>query len=61
MSTLIHFAVNVRTDGVPVAAAALVDIGVEPRAFAEDVLARAEREEGSLRDARAKIRAKGEA
>ncbi len=61
VSTLIHFAMNVSSDGVPVRAAALQDLGVNPRALADRVLERVVAEESSLIAARAKVRAKGEA
>lgn len=61
VSTLIHFALNVSTDGVPVPASSLGDAGVDPRRLARDVLARVEREQQSLDAARHVVRAKGEA
>jgi hypothetical protein len=61
VSTLIHFAVNVTTAGTPVPTASLADLGVDPRAFADEVLARAAVEHEGILAARAKVRAKGEA
>lgn len=61
VSTLTHFALNVTTGGVPVAAAAgLAELGVDPAPFAADVLQRLVAEEESLTTARAKVRARGE-
>jgi hypothetical protein len=61
VSTLIHFAVNVGNAGTPVATAALADLGVEPRAFADALLERAAREQASLETARCKVRPRPEA
>lgn len=61
VSSLIHFAVNVVTDGVPVPAVGLAELGVDPRAFGERLLAAAHREMESVAAARAQVRAKGEA
>lgn len=61
VSTLLHFAVNVRNDGTPVPTSALDDAGVDADAFARALLAAAGREEASIRAARAKVRSKGEA
>lgn len=60
VSTLVHFAVNATPGGAPVATATLRDLGVEPRDFAERLLARAAGEQASIAIARAKVRAKGE-
>ena len=61
VSTLIHLAVNVSPSGAPVPVASLAELGVEPEAFAREVLDRTAREVESVRRARAKVRAKGEA
>ena len=61
VSSLIHFAVNVENGGAPVPTAALAELGHEPRAFATTVLDRVAAEERSIRIARTKVRAKGEA
>jgi len=60
VSTLIHFAVNATQGGAPVAIAALADLGVEPRAFAQRLLQRVAEEQISIQTARCKVRAKGE-
>lgn len=61
VSTLIHFAVNVTSSGVPVRCAALADLGVEPEGFAHALLQRAAEEHASILVARAKVRGKDEA
>lgn len=61
VSSLLHFAVNVTTDGTPVPTAGLLELGVTAEEFAEDVLRRVAGEEASMQDARVKVRAKGEA
>lgn len=61
VSTLVHFALNVTNAGTPVPTAALTELGIEPREFAEGVLARVVAEQASMATARAKVRAKGEA
>lgn len=38
VSSLIHFAVNVRNEGTPVPTLSLEDLGVEPKVFAEQVM-----------------------
>ena len=60
VSSLLHFAVNAAQGGAPVRIAALADFGVEPRAFAERLLARCAGEQDSIAEARATVRAKGE-
>jgi hypothetical protein len=60
VSALIHFACNVRSTGAPVATACLKELGVDPRAFADALLARVSDEQRSIGAARAKVRAKGE-
>lgn len=61
VSTLIHFAVNVSNAGTPVRTASLEDIGVESEVFAKAFLGAIVEEYQSVRDARAQVRAKGEA
>ncbi len=61
VSTLIHFAVNVTNSGTSVATAALADLGVEPRDYAERLLARVGAEMESVQTARAKVRGRDEA
>ncbi|MCA8941163.1 MAG: DUF366 family protein [Planctomycetes bacterium] len=61
VSTLLHFAVNISNEGTPVRTACLAESGVEPVEFAGAILDRIAREEESMRLARAKVRAKGEA
>jgi hypothetical protein len=60
VSALVHFAVNATPGGAPVATATLRELGVEPRDFAERLLARAAGEQASIAIARAKVRPKGE-
>ncbi|MFN3240434.1 MAG: DUF366 family protein [Planctomycetota bacterium] len=60
VSALIHFAVNARSSGAPVAIASLADLCVDPAAFAAATLRRVAAEQGSIAAARAKVRGKGE-
>ena len=60
VSSLIHFAVNATHGGAPVQIAALSDLRVDPRRFAESLLMRVVDEQASIRTARSKVRAKGE-
>ncbi|MEO0481692.1 MAG: DUF366 family protein [Planctomycetota bacterium] len=60
VSTLMHFALNIRTEDVPVRAACLADCEVDARAFADGVAERFVTELDSIRDARAQVRSKGE-
>jgi hypothetical protein len=60
VSTLLHLALNVTAAGTPVPAAGLEQLGVEPRAFGEELLAACSREEASMQQARCLVRAKGE-
>jgi hypothetical protein len=60
VSCLIHFAVNASHGGAPVRIAALSDLRVDARAFAETLLAQVATEQASIADARCKVRAKGE-
>lgn len=59
-STMIHFALNVTTAGTPVRTACLHDLGIDPRSFADRLLAMVVAEEASIHEARCKVRAKGE-
>lgn len=59
VSVKIHFGVNVSARGVPVKAAGLEDLGVAPRGFVEDLLARYARESVLAREARTKVRGVG--
>jgi hypothetical protein len=60
VSALLHFAVNATLGGAPVPTSSLRELGVDPTGFAQQLLARAAREQASIADARAKVRAKGE-
>jgi hypothetical protein len=53
---LIHLGVNVDPEGAPVPAIGLGELRVEPRAFAEDVMARYVRETASAAHAVGKVR-----
>jgi hypothetical protein len=55
-SGLIHLALNVTTDGVPVKAACLTDLGVDPGWLAGEVLARFAAEVDSCHRASLKVR-----
>lgn len=56
VSSLIHFAINCQNEGTPVKTAALNDLGVEPRAFALEALARLEKEIRGIDEATVKVR-----
>lgn len=60
VSSMIHFALNCVPRGTPVPTVGLVELGIEPRAFAERLLSIAIEEQDSIRRARAQVRAKGE-
>ena len=60
VSTLIHFAVNVTTAGTPVPTVGLEDLGVDPGVFGKALLERAAAEQGSIGEARARARVRGE-
>jgi len=60
VSALMHFAVNAKPGGAPVAIASLSELGIEPSMLAHAVLARVVAEQDSIAAARAKVRAKGE-
>ena len=55
-SGLIHFALNVDPTGAPVPAVGLAELGVEPRAFAEALLARYQAETAAALAACGKVR-----
>ena len=61
VSSLLHFALNVTRDGTPVPTACLEEFGVSAADLAADTLGRVAAEEGSILEARVKVRAKGEA
>jgi hypothetical protein len=61
VSSLLHFAMNVSTDGTPVPTAGLDEVGIDPAELARDILQRVAAEEESIHEARVKVRAKGEA
>jgi uncharacterized protein len=56
VSTLIHAALNIQTEGVPVPACGLAEYDIEPAAFAEKILARYRDEIESMSRARCKVR-----
>ena len=56
VSSLIHFAVNVTNQGTPVETLSLEDLGVEPKPFAEAVMASFCLEYQSIRNATRKVR-----
>jgi hypothetical protein len=60
VSSVLHFGVNASQGGAPVPIAALGDLGVEPRTFAQRLLDRVVAEQDSIAAARSKVRAKGE-
>ncbi len=55
-SGLFHFAINVKTEGVPVPAIGLDELGVAPRPFADDLLAAYSRECDDVKLAAATVR-----
>jgi hypothetical protein len=61
VSSLLHFAMNVSTEGTPVPTSGLDELGIGAADLAQDILARIAAEETSIQDARVKVRAKGEA
>jgi hypothetical protein len=61
VSSLLHFALDVTSAGTPVPTIGLLDLGVDPRAFADRLFARVRDEERSMRGARVKVRARPEA
>lgn len=60
VSALLHFAVNVTTTGAPVRTAGLAQLGIDPRDYANRLLAAVAAEQEGIAIARAKVRAKGE-
>ncbi|MGE3759662.1 MAG: DUF366 family protein [Pseudobdellovibrionaceae bacterium] len=56
VSSLIHFAVNVTNDGTPVKTLSLSDLKVEPRVFAEKIMAQFCDEVDSIVEATHKVR-----
>lgn len=56
VSSLIHFAVNCINDGTPVKTAALNDLGIKPKAFAEDIMTLLSQEIVSIEEATVKVR-----
>ena len=56
VSVKIHLGVNVTGEGAPVEAAGLEDLGVDPEAFARDLLASYAAEIEGARASRAKVR-----
>ncbi|MBI1851606.1 MAG: DUF366 family protein [Planctomycetes bacterium] len=56
VSLLVHFALNVDAAGAPVAAAGLDDLGIEPRAFARELLRRYAGEMASVESAAVTVR-----
>lgn len=56
VSGLIHFALNIESEGTPVPTRGLADYGIEPRGFAETVMQRYCDELASMAEARCKVR-----
>ena len=56
VSTLIHFALNVDPTGAPVPAIGLEELGVDPRDFAQRLMAAFADELAGVREARCKVR-----
>ncbi len=56
VSTLVHFGINIDSQGTPVKTLGLADFNVEPRAFALAVMETYRHECLSIADARAKVR-----
>ncbi len=57
VSSLIHFAVNISSDGTPVPTLGLGDLKVDPKAFADELMRSYCEEISSMREARCKVRA----
>jgi hypothetical protein len=55
-SVLVHFAMNVKNQGIPVPACALHELGVEPKEFAEQAMCRVAEEYQSILDATHKVK-----
>lgn len=56
VSTLIHFAMNIQSQGTPVPALGLADIGIEPVSLAKKIMERYTAEISEMEWARAKVR-----
>jgi len=56
VSTLIHFAINIKSDGTPVPTKGLADYKIEPKSFAKNILTRYSAEIKSMNEARCKVR-----
>lgn len=56
VSSLIHFAMNVKNEGTPVPTLSLEDLGVEPKVFAETIMNRFCTELHSIEEATRKVR-----
>ncbi len=56
-SSLIHFAINIRSDGTPVPTKGLSDYGIDPRSLADSILKRYCGEIESMEKATKKVRA----
>jgi hypothetical protein len=59
VSGLLHFGVNVRTEGAPVPAVGLAELGLSPPGFAAALLERLAAEMAELEEARCKVRPAG--
>jgi len=56
VSSLIHFGINVLTEGTPIPTAGLAELGVEPVGFAESLMDAYLEESAGIRKARCKVR-----
>lgn len=56
VSGLVHFALNISNQGTPVKTASLADLGIEPKAFANELLARISEEFKSIWQATRKVK-----
>ena len=56
VSTKIHFGINIRSEGTPVPTKGLADYGIDPAAFAREILEAYPREMEEVRMARCKVR-----
>ncbi|MBT3182355.1 MAG: DUF366 family protein [Deltaproteobacteria bacterium] len=56
VSSLIHFAINVISDGTPLPTKGLSDFGIEPRAFSEEIMNRYMNEIASMEHACGKVK-----
>lgn len=57
VSTLIHFGMNIESEGTPIPTIGLADLHIEPRPFADDLMRRYCAEIESMQEARCKVRA----